>query len=458
MGKITVFRKVCTLPLLLFPFFVLGQKQADGYKGIWFALGQRSEYGDKYSGGLGTYTANHVPMAVYSRKAGKTYFVYGGTYPSDPNMLQIMVAYFDHRTGKVPKPHVVLEKKGVNDPHDNPSLSIDEQGYIWIFVSGRNTRRPGSILRSRMPYDISGFEHILEENITYPQPWYINGKGFMHLFTQYTKGRELYWSNSPDGRKWSSPQKLSGFGGHYQISVAHKETIYTVFNHHPDGNVDKRTNLYLLKTGNMGVEWQNMDNRRIILPLEKDQNEAMIHDYKKEGKLVYLQDINVDASGNPVILALVSSDHRPGPQGNPREWVIWKRKDGKWHQTKVCTSTHNYDMGSLYLDHDNWKIIGPSEAGPQQWGTGGEMAMWESKDAGETWVRTRMLTANSSFNHSYARRPINAHKQFYSFWADGHADSLSASRLYFASSNGIVRQLPYHMDKPFMRPKKIRAK
>src|SRR5690606_38996912 len=34
----------------------------DGYRGIWFTLGFKFEYGDKYSGGLGTYTANHQPM------------------------------------------------------------------------------------------------------------------------------------------------------------------------------------------------------------------------------------------------------------------------------------------------------------------------------------------------------------------------------------------------------------
>ena len=54
--------------------------RVEGYKGIWFTLGQMSEYGDKYSGGLGTYTANHAPMAVYSAKADKTFFVYGGTH------------------------------------------------------------------------------------------------------------------------------------------------------------------------------------------------------------------------------------------------------------------------------------------------------------------------------------------------------------------------------------------
>jgi hypothetical protein len=33
------------------------------------------------------------------------------------------------------------------------------------------------------------------------------------------------------------------------------------------------------------------------------------------------------------------------------------------------------------------------------------------------------------------------------FWADGHADKFSISRLYFADREGkTVRQLPYKMD------------
>jgi len=45
---------------------VIATEKADGYRGIWFTLGQFREYGDKYSGGLGTYTANHVPIAVHA--------------------------------------------------------------------------------------------------------------------------------------------------------------------------------------------------------------------------------------------------------------------------------------------------------------------------------------------------------------------------------------------------------
>ena len=54
----------------------------DGYRGIWFTLGQMKKYGDKYSGGLGTYTMKHIPMPAYAEEVNKTFFVYGGT-PQD---------------------------------------------------------------------------------------------------------------------------------------------------------------------------------------------------------------------------------------------------------------------------------------------------------------------------------------------------------------------------------------
>ena len=45
-------------------------RKGDGYRGIWYELGQvNNEYGDKYSGGLGTYTVKHIPMAIHSQKA-----------------------------------------------------------------------------------------------------------------------------------------------------------------------------------------------------------------------------------------------------------------------------------------------------------------------------------------------------------------------------------------------------
>jgi hypothetical protein len=60
---------------------------------------------------------------------------------------------------------------------------------------------------------------------------------------------------------------------------------------------------------------------------------------------------------------------------------------------------------------------------------------------------TRQITANSVFNHSYARRPLNARDPFFAFWADGDPTRETPSRLYFGDAEGKrVWQLPYDMD------------
>jgi hypothetical protein len=428
-------------------------RRADGYKGIWFTLGQFSAYGDKYSGGLGTYTANHIPVAIYAPAVKKTFFVYGGTTQSNEKHLLIMLSYYDHRKGVVPKPVIVYDKMGVDDPHDNASLALDDKGFIWVFVSGRNTSRLGLVFKSRQPYAIEAFDKMYEGDLTYPQPWWFPGTGFVHLFTKYTKGRELYWSTSPDGSTWAPAQKLAGMGGHYQLTNQHQGKIISVFNYHPGGNVDKRTNIYALQTTDRGKTWQTLAGKTVKTPLTNPQSEAVVKNYETEGKLVYLNDLNFDKTGNPVILAVISRHFQPGPQGNPHEWFVINWENGNWHFTKVCESTHNYDMGSLYINKEQWEIFGPTEPGPQPYGTGGEMALWISTNAGKTWAKKRNITQKSVHNHSYARRPVYAHPDFYAFWADGHADKFSESRLYFTNKKGNkVWQLPYNMPNDFAKP------
>lgn len=431
--------------------------KTDGYKGIWYSLNQFSEYGDKYSGGLGTYTSSHLPVAVYSAKVDKTFFVFGGTPHPDQKQLMVMISYYDHKKKIVPKPVVVYCRKGVDDPHDNGTISIDDDGYIWVFASGRNVSRLGVIFKSTKPYCIESFEKIHETVMTYPQPWWFKNKGFIYLFTKYTapetRGRELYWSTSPDGKQWSPDQKLAGMGGHYQLSAVHGNKLVTVFNYHPGGSADTRTNIYLAQTTDMGKSWQTIDNKNLTLPLTDPKSATLVYDFESEGKLVYLNDLSFDADGNPVILAVVSNHYQPGPKGGPREWKTFHWKNNHWHVNSVCESTHNYDMGSLYIKGKIWQIIGPTAAGPQKWGTGGEMVLWKSTNEGRSWKQVRMLTKNSERNHSYARRPLNAHKDFYAFWADGDADKFSVSKLYFSNKKGNkVWQLPYEMEGDFAKP------
>jgi hypothetical protein len=131
-GKILRLMKRASLAFLLMiiilPFldgqtpWKLNNQKIDGFRGIWFELNRKLEYGDKYSGGLGTYTADHIPMAIYAPAVNKTFFVFGGTTRQDEKHLLAMIGVYDHSTGMVSKPTVVCDKGNVIDPHDNQSM------------------------------------------------------------------------------------------------------------------------------------------------------------------------------------------------------------------------------------------------------------------------------------------------------------------------------------------------
>ncbi len=442
--------------LVILPAMCLAQSRdnqtVDGYRGIWFALGQVSAYGDKYSGGLGTYTAHHSPLAIYAPAVKKTFFVYGGTTGPNDKHLLCMIGSFDHRKMTVSRPVVVCDKQGVDDPHDNPSLMIDDNGFIWVYVSGRGVRRMGYKYRSVRPYDISAFEQIREEEMTYPQPIFAEDKGYFHFFTKYTGFRELYFEKSTDGIHWTEDVKLAGIrspadsrAGHYQVSNHRGNWLFTFFNWHPDGNVDKRTNVYYVETRDFGEHFQSADGQDLMIPLEDIASPARVLDYHSRRKNVYLCDAEADVDGNPVCLYVISDGHEPGPANGPREWMILFRRGGQWVERKVAESDHNYDMGSLFLDAKRWRIVAPTDDGPQPQGAGGEVVIWQSKDEGMTWERGKQVTANSARNHNYVRRVVNGRPPFMFLWADGNPDAFSESHLFIGDLKGNVYPLPYTM-------------
>ena len=426
--------------------------KVNGYRGIWFTLGQRSAYGDKYSGGLGTYTAKHCPLAIYASEVNKTFFVYGGTTIENERHLLCMIGEFNHEDSTLSKPVIVYDKISVDDPHDNPSLSIDSDGYLWVFVSGRGRSRVGLKFKSRRPYSIDSFQKIGEEEMTYPQPWYIEGNGFFHFFTKYTGTRELYFETSMDGKQWSDDVKLVGVkrpgdakAGHYQVSNHIGNKIVTFFNWHPDGDVDQRTDLYFLQTTDMGKTWTTADGKAIAIPVATYGSSAQIRDYRGKGRNVYLKDVAFDELGNPVCLYVTSGGHEPSPKNDPREWRTIRWNGIGWEDHRVTTSDHNYDMGSLFIEQGSWTIIAPIKNSPQQFGGGGEVIMMRSTDLGKSWVQAIQLTKASERNHNYVRKVVDGKDPFRYFWADGNPDVMSISKLYFGDTAGNVWQMPYDM-------------
>ena len=388
----------------------------DGYRGIWFTIGQsKSEYGDKYSGGLGTYTMKHIPMAVYSPEVDRTYFVYGGCPDTGKAWLQCMVGCYDHRTGMLRKPRVVMDKGilGVSDPHDDPTVQIDKDGYIWVFVAGRANKRPGVRYRSSKPYDISSFEYVNESIMAYPQVMYDKDKGFFLFFTRYDGVRQLFWQTSQDGVEWTPYRKLASIkegseskSGHYQISNVFEGKLCTAFNRHINGSVDTRTNIYYLQSTDWGRTWTTADGTVVDVPVTDRHSVCELRDYQSQGRNCYIKDLNFDQAGNPVILYLTSDNHLTGPAGGVRQWHTLYWTGSGWEESLVTTSTHCYDSGSIWVENGQWTVIAPTDPGPQYWGTGGEMVRWTSVDEGKTWRKSLSLTSGSVSNQTYARRPL----------------------------------------------------
>ncbi len=444
----------------------------DGYRGIWFTLGQYSDapaalhsankkfwdYGDKYSGGLGTYTAKHVPIAIYAPQVNKTFFCYGGA-KGGKRYLYNMISFYDHEQDRVPQPTIVHDKGGVDDPHDNSSLAIDAEGHLWVYVAGRGRTRPAFVYRSVKPYDIDRFQLISSDEICYPQPHAVPGHGILELFTKYTGVRELYWNVRQSDGSRGTDQKLAAMQGHYQTSCQLGERVITAFNRHPGGTPDTRTDLYYLETRDLGKTWQTIDGTTIATPLVEPRNAALIQAFSADKRLVYLNSITLDRQGNPMVLVVTSGDHRAGPQGDPRIWEVLHHKNGRWRVHQVTHSTHNYDTGPLWVEPDgSWRIMGPTERGPQRWGCGGEIALWASSDEGRTWSKMRDVTRDSPRNQAYVRPVVNAppDSPFAVLWADGNPDKESISRIYFANREGtVVRRLPYDMPEPFAQPEQV---
>ena len=444
--------------------FELVNLKADGFRGIWY-YNQPSgdEYVYKYSGGMGVYCAGHLPMAVYSPQARKTFFTFGGTDERNTTLLQ-SVSYYDHETHKLARPTIVFDKHTI-DAHDNAVINIDDCGYIYLFSSSHGRSRPSAIARSRRPYDISEFEVTWSGNFSYPQPFFFPGEGFLLLHAWYVAGRANCFMTGT-GSTWTDRSRLSYFNmGHYlrawQFPGAPgvKAKVGASFDQHPKGKgLNWRTDIYYAETDDFGRTWKTAAGEVLKLPLGERDNPALALSYAEKGRNVYIKGVKFDGRGRPIVLSIVSKGYRAGPVDGPREWKLARWTGSEWREIDTgIRSDNNYDFAELYVDGErDWRIIGASETGPQPYNPGGEIASWVSHDAGETWSLEKKLTSGSERNQNYPRQPLGYAPGFYAFWADGNGRRPSLSRLYFCDRDLNVYMMPLSFEGDFADPEPYR--
>jgi len=456
---------------------ILINEKDTGFRSIWyFNQASGDQYGYKYSGGLGTYPANHYPFGVYRPEVNKTFICFGGTDPAGKTLLH-EVSYFDHASGKIARPTIILDKQ-TEDAHDNPVMTMDDAGHIWIFSTSHGTSRPSYVTRSVRPYDISEFElvktlkmengkEIPMTNFSYVQVFNVKGEGMFVFFTTYDRSvlndpnsradRIVSFMKSKDGVRWSEWKPLAAMEhGHYQNAAVWKNgnsfKIGTSFNYHPhntkEGRVglNWRTNLYYAESNDGGETWRTVDGKPVKTPMLDEKGPALVHDYEAKKKNVYILDLVYDENGYPIIFYITSNGWQSGPEAGPREWFTCAWNGKEWEIRKFTESDNNYDFGSLYVEKDGtWRVTATDGYGPQRFNTGGEVSLWTSSNRGADWKKVRQMTENSPKNHCYPRRPIDWHEDFFAFWADGHGRMPSDADLFFSNIHGDVFKLPRQM-------------
>lgn len=438
--------------------------QPTDYSGIWYGNQPTDPpYYWKYSGALATYPQQHLPIAIHRRDVQRTYFVYGGAgvkpagHDYDPAGREVpgttdcCISYFDHRTGKCVTPRVVLTRD-IIDAHENPTLCIDETGHLLMFCPSHGPRRTATILRSDKPNDIVHWNVVTEfgqaDNFSYPQPWWIPDHGVVLLHTRYQDGkRRLCVANSPDGLDWSAwPGRQTVIAidqGNYQISWPREDgTLVTAFDMHPktqgDHPLNRRCNLYIMQSHDGGQSWMTMNQESLSLPLREEANPARVLDTRDDGRLVYLKDLMFDQNDRTVVLYMTSRSAWPGPEGGPHQWWFARHDpDGTWSHHHITDSDHCYDHGSLYRTPEgSWRLLTPSDPGPQRFATGGALGLWVSSDNGTTWHLEQHVASDDPDNHTYVRRPLHATDDFAWLWASGNSHKPGQTQLWYADASG----------------------
>ncbi len=391
-------------------------------RGVWYHCGSANllpDQGAVYSGPMATYCVWHRPMAIYAEGVNRTFFVYGGA-GNRPT-----ISFYDHDSGRWAYP-VVIGENPDGDAHRNPTLHIDEEGYLYMFwgAHGHQTH----VHRSVRPYEITQWEERAEVEpdggTSYPQPWMLRDG---EIFVSYRKAPGWRFRTSTDGaRTWSEPTDICAFGMNaaargtaefsiYGVTVAedgeYPRRLHFAWSRLGGGTPEeveskhlwgRRYNVYYAYTDDGGRTWRRSDGTAYELPIAEDEAEQL-WDSGTHG--VWLKDIQLDSAGNPYILFLdaeVETFHA--------WWKVARMTEAGWEIVGGTESDHMYDAGCLMmLADDDIRIWGPSrDLQPHE--DGGEIEEWRSSDGGATWALGRQLTSGSQWSHNHVK-PVMGHRR-----------------------------------------------
>ena len=296
---------------------------ADGYRGIWY-MNQPTEGRVPATSTAAAWPPTRSSTSPSPSMPGRPTRPSSSTAASPEARTQLlhMVSYYDHATGTVPRPAILLDKK-TDDAHDNPTLQIDDQGHLWVFSNAHGTgraRRTSTAARSRTAID--AFELVATDELLLPPAVVPARQGVpVPAHALQRRPRPVLDDQPRRRRRGTSRSRWPRSSmGDYQVSWRHGERVGTAFDYHPrPAGLNARTNLYYLETADAGRPGRTVDGTPVTTAADRGEEPGPGPRLPGRGAAGLPEGPAVRRRGRPVILYLTSSGYEPGPENGPRE-------------------------------------------------------------------------------------------------------------------------------------------
>ena len=371
------------------------------------------------------YDARQRPQAVYLN--GKVFIAFkGGGSVNDsgkPKTSPMLLSY-DPLRRRFSEAMTMGRKTG--DHHHCPIIWADEEEHLHVLFGCHKT--PGTHLVSNRPAeagrDLSAWSPAPEiaPKLSYPTVFRIHGA--KQLVYYRTDGHSSSWTyriSDDNGKTWAGPESdvtdLDSRGraewSSYQTKLPSQDGkhLHVVFTDYDDvkSNDPKRLfneryqqpvsngwkyNLSYLEVDLETHVVRNASGVILQKPVDIDQVRAKARIWDTEGRGSGVPpSIALDEAGEPAFLHVLSEGDL-----KTHNYYYVRRENGRWAQTAICGSNHQWNSGHLARDEHGvlhaYVIVGEgyseSSSEMDRHG-GGRVEEWISADGGRGWKKRRDL-------------------------------------------------------------------
>lgn len=371
------------------------------------------------------YDARQRPQAVYLE--GRVFIAFKGGGPASqsakPRTSPMLISY-DPRSRRFSETLTVGPK--TTDHHHGPVIWADEDEYLHVLFGCHKT--PGTHLISNRPAemgrDMSAWTPApgIAPKLSYPTVFRIHGgKELVYYRTDGHASSWTYRISDDNGKTWAGPERdvtdLDSTGrsewSSYQTKLPSTDGRYlhVVFTDYDDAKSNDprrlfneryqqpvsnawKYNLSYVRVDLKSHTVRNADGDVLQTPVDIGQVEGKARIWETGGRGSGVPPaIALDEAGEPAFLHVLSEGDL-----KTHNYYYVRRENGRWRQTVICGSNHQWNSGHLAWDRHGvlhaYIITGAGyleSSGAMDKHGGGRIEEWISRDRGKSWRKRRDL-------------------------------------------------------------------